>query len=318
MSDMQSPEGVIVVLGTGGTIAGRADAATDHTGYRAGELGVHELLGGVSLPHSVRVESEQVAQLDSKDMDFVTWQRLEARIASHLARPDVRGVVITHGTDTLEETAWFLHRTVQATRPVVLTAAMRPATALSPDGPQNLADALLVAASPHACGVMAVLQGRIHAGCDLRKLHGYRVDAFSSGDAGALALVEEGRVRCFRPWPTPALHPAWKAGRGARGWPWVEVVFSAAGAQARAIDALVEAGVQGLVVAGTGNGTVHRAWDEALSRAQARGVVVRRASRCGLGGVVGTGEGAGVPTAGPLSVPQARVELILDLLPTKG
>lgn len=315
MNSLQSPEKVIVVLGTGGTIAGRAALATDHTGYRAGELVVEALLGGLRPPAGCRLEAEQVAQLDSKDMDFDTWQRLAARVSHHLARTEVAGVVVTHGTDTLEETAWFLHRTVQARRPVVLTAAMRPATSLSPDGPQNLADALVVAASPSARGVLAVLAGRVHAGCDLRKLHGYRVDAFSSGDAGVVALVEEGGLREFRAWPEAGLHAAWPASRTTSAWPWVEVVISAAGAQPRVVDALVDAGVRGLVVAGTGNGTVHRAWADALARARTRGVAVRRASRCALGGVVGAGDAASGQAVGPLSVPQARVELILDLLP---
>ena len=303
----------IVLLGTGGTIAGRAASSADHTGYRAGELQVEELLHGVTRPAGFRLEFEQVAQLDSKDMDFATWRQLAARVEHHLQRPEVAGVVVTHGTDTLEETAWFLHRTVAAPKPVVLTAAMRPATALSPDGPQNLADALQVAATPGARGVLAVMLGRVHAGSEIRKVHGYQVDAFVSAEAGAVALVEEGRVRASRPWPSAELHTAAATARSTEAWPWVEIVFSAAGARAQAIDAMVEAGVRGLVVAGTGNGTVHRGWLQALERAQAKGVVVRRASRCALGGVVGEGDGL-LPSAGHLSVPQARVELMLDLL----
>ena len=310
-SEDHSPS--IVLLGTGGTIAGRSASSADHTGYRAGELQVEELLQGVTRPAGCRLEFEQIAQLDSKDMDFATWQQLAARVEHHLQRAEVAGVVVTHGTDTLEETAWFLHRTVAAPKPVVLTAAMRPATALSPDGPQNLADALQVAATPGARGVLAVMLGRVHAGNEIRKVHGYQIDAFVSAEAGALALVEEGRVRALRPWPEAALHPAAAAARGNDDWPWVEIVVSAAGARAQAVDALVDAGVRGLVVAGTGNGTLHRVWLQALERAQAKGVVVRRASRCALGGVVGEGAGL-MPSAGSLSVPQARVELMLDLM----
>lgn len=321
MSELQNSGAVIVVLGTGGTIAGRAGSPSDHTGYRAGEVAVGQLVHGVAVPAGWQVQAEQLAQLDSKDMDRATWQRLARRVGHHLKRPEVGGVVVTHGTDTLEETAWFLHRTVDASRPVVLTAAMRPVTALSPDGPQNLADALLVAATPGARGVLAVMLGRVHAGSELRKVHGYRIDAFSSGDAGVLGLVEEGRLRMFRAWPEAALHAAAARAHTVEDFPWVEIVTSGAAVRPQAITALVDAGVRGLIVAGTGNGTVHHAWAEVLARAQAQGVAVRRASRCALGGVVGgrveAGEGSAggeAPSAGTLSVPQARVELMLELL----
>src|SRR4051794_9743617 len=125
----------VVVLGTGGTIAGKAASIGDNIGYTAGQVGVADLLGGIEPPAGVTLVAEQVAQLDSKDMSFEVWQKLAQRCAHWLARPDVAGIVITHGTDTLEETAFFLHSVLAATKPVVLTCAMRPATALAPDGP---------------------------------------------------------------------------------------------------------------------------------------------------------------------------------------
>src|SRR5574337_396157 len=223
----------IVILGTGGTIAGAAASAGDNLGYTAGQRPVAQLLQGLPLPPAVTVESEQLAQLDSKDMDHATWQRLAQRIAHHLARAEVDGVVVTHGTDTLEETAWFLQRVLAPAKPVALTAAMRPATALSPDGPRNLADALGAAACAGARGVVAVLAGCVHGAADLRKLHPYRLDAFASNDAGPIALVEEGRLRLLRPWPAgDALGvpvPAPDA------WPWVEVLASHAGARPEAV-----------------------------------------------------------------------------------
>ena len=310
---MPTNDRVLVVIGVGGTIAGRADRPEDHTGYRVGELGVEDLLRGLPRPDGFRIEARQLAQLDSKDMDSSTWQALHACLVETLHRSEVAGVVVTHGTDTLEETAWFLHRCVQARRPVVLTAAMRPASAPSADGPQNLADALAVAAEPDAAGVLAVMNGQVYAGTDLRKVHGYRLDAFTGGDAGPVAVVEEGRVRRFRGWPQAPLHAAPAASVPAAQWPWVELLTSTAGARAEAVDALVQAGVHGLVIAGTGNGTVHRAWTDALARAQAAGVAVRRASRCQLGGIVGAADGL-APSAGSLSAVQARVELMLDLL----
>jgi L-asparaginase len=185
----------IVILGTGGTIAGQAARADDSVGYRAGTLGVQALIDAVPPLRGWPLETEQVASLDSKDMDAATWQRLAQRAAHHLARPEVRGVVVTHGTDTLEETAWFLHRVLAPARPLVLTAAMRPASALSADGPQNLLDAVILAAEAGAAGVMAVLAGEVQGAAELRKRHTLRQEAFRGGDAGPLALVADGRVQ---------------------------------------------------------------------------------------------------------------------------
>lgn len=311
-----SQAGRVVLITTGGTIAGVAASAQDHVNYRAGVLGAAELLASVPGLSEAAVESLTVAQIDSCDMDHATWMRLALVVQAQLARPEVAGVVVTHGTDTLEETAFFLHHTVQADKPVVLTAAMRPATAASPDGPQNLADAVALAgrAAQHgARGVLAVMGGVVHAGADLRKLHGYRIDAFSSGDAGPLALVQEGLVRRLRAWPDSA--PAFAAvlHTDPADWPAVDIVTSHAGARGATLDALVAAGARGIVLAGTGNGTVHTALRAAAQRALHQGVQVMRASRCVAGGVVGAPDGA-LPSAGDATPAQARVLLLLRLV----
>ncbi len=324
---MQNIDRKLVVLGTGGTIAGTSAAQSDHTAYRAGSLAISSLLEGLPGIRSEAIESEQLAQIDSKDMDHATWQRLALRVIQHLARDEVGAVVISHGTDTLEETAYFLHRVVRTTKPVVLTAAMRPATALHPDGPQNLLDAVTVATSPGARGVVAVVAGQVIGAADLRKLHPYRLEAFGSGDAGPIGVIEQARLRQFRDWPDGgvpgATHPALSV--DAALWPWIEIVTSRAGAHARLIDLLVEAKVGGLVIAATGNGTVHRAWDAPLERAIQSGVVVVRSTRCASGALVGDGAdallqtvlGAQVPElagAGSLTPVQARIELMLRLM----
>jgi L-asparaginase len=192
----------IVVFGTGGTIAGMAADAADHVGYRAGALEIGRLLASVPLLSQLPFTCEQVAQVDSKDMAFAIWRELALRCHAALAREDVQGIVITHGTDTLEETAWFLQRVLAPRKPVVLASAMRPASAASPDGPQNLVDAVAVARHDGACGVLSVSAGQVHGAPDIRKVHPYRLDAFGSGDAGPTALVESGRVRELRPWPS--------------------------------------------------------------------------------------------------------------------
>lgn len=309
----------IVVLGTGGTIAGTSAQAGDNIGYTAAQVGVAQLLAAVPGLQALAggaLVAEQVAQIDSKDMDDGVWRALALRCRQHLNDPEVRGLVITHGTDTLEETAWFLQEMLEAHKPVVLTCAMRPATALTPDGPQNLLDAVAVVQAPGAAGVMVVAAGEVHGARYVQKAHPYRVHAFHSGDAGPLGWVEEGRVRLAQNWPLPqdvydlvAIEKIVSA----TDWPWVEVVVSHAGATSRGVDALVRDGVQGLVVACTGNGTIHHALEAALLRAQNAGVRVVRSTRCPEGQVLPK-PGDVFPDSQGLSPVKARVALVLDLL----
>jgi len=317
---MQVSRQKIVVLGTGGTIAGTAVRPGDNLGYTAAQLGVQQLLQAVPGLQGLAaggLVAEQLAQLDSKDMEFSVWRLLAMRCATALADPEVRGVVITHGTDTLEETAWFLHSVLDACKPVVLTCAMRPATALAPDGPQNLLDAVAVAMAAGARGVVAVVAGVVHGAQRVRKVHPYRVDAFSSGDAGPLGWVEEGAVRLVQDWPAVQSKQAPIAIEkiaNCTQWPRVEVVTSYAGANGSLVDSLVRDGVQGIVVAGTGNGTVHHAMESALLRAQAAGVRVLRSTRCPEGQVLPKADDA-LPDSRGLSPVKARIALMLDLLP---
>jgi L-asparaginase len=312
---MQNNASTVVVLGTGGTIAGTAASAADNVGYTAAQIGVASLIAAVPALAGQPIEAEQVAQLDSKDMDHTTWQALAQRIAFHVQRPEVAGIVITHGTDTLEETAYFLHRVLAPTKPVVLTAAMRPATSLLADGPQNLLDAVGVARHPDACGVLVVIGGAVHRAVDVRKQHSYRLDAFGSGDAGAIAWVEEGALRVVGAWPQGEGSGAGVdvIARPAADWPRVDIVFSHAGADDAVVNACVAAGARGIVVAGTGNGTVHQAVQMALQAAQRSGVRVLRCTRCAEGAVVGQPDGA-LPSAAGLSPVKARVALLLELL----
>ncbi len=317
--------GLRVILGTGGTIAGKASRPGDNVGYVAGQVSVGDLLASVPALQGVPLEVEQVAQIDSKDMHFGLWKGLLERLSHHLARDEVHGVVVTHGTDTLEETAFFVHTVLQPVKPVVFTCAMRPATALVPDGPQNLLDAVMLAGHHEVGGVVVVCAGLVHAAEHVAKVHSYRVDAFDSGDAGPLACVEEGSVRWFH---RPAAGSEKPSSGGplpqrvlrAERLPRVVVLTSHADSDGALVEALMQAGqrdpalrTQGIVVAATGNGTLHQALLPALEAAQAAGVRVVRATRCARGRVIPDPSNP-FPDSGGLSPVKARIALALSLL----
>ncbi|HTJ92898.1 MAG TPA: asparaginase [Pararobbsia sp.] len=349
----------IVVVGTGGTIAGAAAKATQTSGYQAGALPVASLLQAVpGLDELARIEGDSVASIDSKDMTTALWITLAQRVQALLARDGVDGVVITHGTDTLEETAYFLHLTLKSAKPVVLTAAMRPATALSADGPLNLLHAVTVAASPasHGRGVLVTFANRIHSAREVAKTSTFSIDAFESPETGPLGWIHDAHVEYerrgerlhtlatpFRLAPPSgeastgqgtergieahdeALATASASGAGPRvaphglgaTLPAVDIVMSYAGVSRVAVDALVAAGVKGIVVAGTGGGSIHHDLLEGLAQAAARGVTIVRASRIGSGHVLRNGAAAddrlGFVCAGTLSAIKARVLLMVAL-----
>jgi len=321
----------VVFLGTGGTIAGTAQDAADNVGYKSGQLELAQVLGQVpGLQEALAgdtMQCEQVAKLDSKDMEHGHWQLLAHRVSEHLALPDVRSVVVTHGTDTLEETAFFLASVLPpellAQKAVVLTCAMRPASSRSPDGPQNLLDAVAVARSAEASGVLVVCAGTVHGARDVQKVHPYRLNPFDSGDAGPMAYVEEGRLRQVRPWLSamPSRRFTLPPNIPADQWPRVEILVSHAGASAAVVHALMApvsvgiAPLRGLVIAGTGNGTMHQALEDALKDALAKGIRVVRTTRCAWGAIVdgSTATGA-LPHFDGLSPVKSRIALMLELL----
>jgi L-asparaginase len=333
----------IVVLGTGGTIAGLSTPEKGAGAYVAGQKPIEDLLAGLAIPPAltgVAIQSEQVAQIDSKDMDLAVWQTLLRRCQHWLAQADVRGVLITHGTDTLEETAWLLQLLLgpvlrELGKPLVLTCAMRPADAPDADGPGNLRDALQVLVDPRAQGVLAVCAGRVMSARAVQKVHATRLDAFRSGgqpDAGQLvgasAGVEGGVRWSSTAEPASALEAPsglLEAALNASAWPRVELLHSHAAASGAMVRTVCDADLarqlglpplRGLVVAATGNGTVHRELEVTLAHAQASGVRVLLATRCAEGGLKAgapAGEGAGFVTT-DLSPVKARLSLMLELL----
>ncbi|CAJ0709986.1 MULTISPECIES: asparaginase [Ralstonia] len=306
----------IAILATGGTIAGSADDAGSAARYRAGAVPIDQLLAAskLGLERLANVRAEQVAQIDSKDLTFDVWEKLVARIRHWIDVERVDGVVITHGTDTLEETAMLLHLTQQTDTPIVLTAAMRPSTSLSADGPLNLLNAVRLAASPSARGrgVLVALNQRVHAARDVQKGHTYAVEAFVSPDTGALGFVLDTQVQFQRVGQRVAaadVLPMPPAGQ----WPWVEVVASYAQPDARVVDALVAAGVKGLVIAATGAGSIHANLEAALNRASQQGVFVLRSTRTGAGVVPALPSADRWASSGTLNPYKARVLLTLLL-----
>ncbi|RKP52822.1 asparaginase [Trinickia fusca] len=308
----------IAVLATGGTIAGSAADAAQTAGYQAGVVGVDRLLAAVpALANIARIHAEQIASIDSKDLDATLWTTLAHRIDALCLQDDIDGVVVTHGTDTLEETAYLLHLVLKTAKPVVLTAAMRPSSALSADGPLNLLNAVTVAASTgaHGQGVLVAFNNRIHCARDVVKTSTYAVDAFQSPEIGALGWVQDGRVDLQRSAVRP--HTTATPFAVASTWPAVEIVTSYAGASRLTVDALIAARVAGIVVAGTGNGSIHASMQAALAEAVSAGIQVVRASRVGSGHVMHNGaapdDRLGFVSAGALNPYKARVLTMLAL-----
>ena len=308
-------QNIVVILGTGGTIAGVAAEGKSDLAYQAAQLSVAALVQAVPELADASLETEQLAQVDSKDMTHAIWQTLTQRVQHHLLRDDVRGVVITHGTDTMEETAYLLHRVLAPKKPVVLTGAMRPASSRQADGPDNLADAVAVAQEPGAHGVLVAMAGIVHGAADVRKAHPHKLDAFSSGDVGPLARFEEGRLRRLRAWPSGEGLGVAVLDADPDTWPMVEIVTSHAGSSGALIDGLARNGASGVVIAATGNGTVHEAIERALHDAAWAGIAVLRATRCSDGAILDAEDAKDRwPTAGALTPAKARVELMLRLM----
>ncbi len=311
----------IVVLATGGTIAGLASSISRPQQYQAGLVPVASLLSAIPKEFidqfQLTVAAEQIAQIDSKDMQETVWIALAKRLWHHLNQADVDGVVITHGSDTLEETAYFLQAVFQPKKPLVLTCAMRPANAPDADGPANLRDALLVAANADLHGVLVVCGGSVHAGHRVQKIQSHELKPFVSLE-GPIARLVAGKFQILRPvpsaeypWPMPTAPEVLQT----QDWPRVELVLNHAGAQGENVRDMLQSSrpPKGLVVAGTGNGTVHQGLEQALKEAQAQGVRVLRTTRCALGQVQALPDDVfdSVPDMTPV---QARVGLQLALI----
>ncbi|MCL2589476.1 MAG: type II asparaginase [Betaproteobacteria bacterium] len=307
----------IHVLATGGTIAGRLVSTGPR--YRAGVLGFEALLDAVpALRGLADYSGEQVANIGSQDMDESLWLKLAHRVNELLASPDVDGVVITHGTDTLEETACFLDLTVRNPKPVVLVGAIRPVGALGADGPVNLLDAVTVAVNPSSVGrgVLVVMHGSLFEARDVTKVSSSALPAFAAPNSGPLGQLIDGRVYYGHRTGLSPKRPVFDISNLDK-LPQVDIVYGYAGASTLPVKALVDAGCRGIVSAGVGNGNLHRDVLAALANASGRGVVVVRASRIPSGLTLRNVEvddnRFGFVAAGALNPQKARVLLQLVL-----
>lgn len=314
----------VVILGTGGTIAGRGASPLQTAGYTAGELSVEELTAAVpGLEQIAQITGEQVCNVASSALTTDTWLRLGRRVNDILrSQPGVSGIVITHGTDTLEETAFFLNLVVQSRKPVVVVGAMRPATAISPDGPMNLANAVRVAAAPQAVGlgVLVVMNDEIYSARDVTKTHANQLHTFRSHDLGALGSIDNGNVSIYH---APTRKHTWQTEFAIDQLPVlprVDIAYTYIGSDNVVVDALVAAGAKGIVLAGAGGGHATPATQAALRQAQQRGVFVVRASRVGTGRILPLKPESQPPTgfigADTLNPQKARVLLMLALTRT--
>ena len=313
----------VTILATGGTIAGSGATSTTTVGYTAATVGVQRLIAAVpELAKIANVSGEQVFQIASENMTNDHWLTLAKRVNVLLAQPNVDGIVITHGTDTLEETAYFLNLVVKSRKPVVLVGAMRPSTAISADGPINLYNSVLLAASQEAVGkgVLVAMNDQIQAARDVAKSNTSTLDAFRTPDLGMLGYIQGGKPFFYRQQLRKHTSETEFDISALQVLPSVEIVYGYANVGPVALDAYVAAGAKGIIHAGVGDGSLAAKVKPALVAARAKGVIVVRASRVGQGILARNGEAnddeLDFVVADTLSAQKARILLMLALTKT--
>ena len=282
----------IVIIGTGGTIAGAGSSAANISAYESAKVAVDKIIAAVpEMGQVANVRGEQIFQIGSESFNDERLLKLAHRVSDLLKQPDVDSVIITHGTDTLEETSYFLNLTLKSDKPVVMLGAMRPGTALSADGPLNLYNAAVVAASPESKGkgVLVVMNDEIHSARDVTKTSSLKVDAFHSL-YGPLGLIVESKAYFYRLPARPHTLATEFDIDQIQALPKVDVFYSHVNMDPVALGAIAALGGKGLIYAGTGNGAVADYMEDALKRVRAGGDVVVRATRTGSGIVVRNGE----------------------------
>ncbi len=311
----------ITVLATGGTIAG-AQAPEGGYGYKSGSFDIKDLISAVpNLGKLAVISGEQVVNIGSQDMNNDTWLKLANRLGEVVAMPSTDAVIITHGTDTMEETSYFLSLVTKTDKPIVMVGSMRPATAISADGPSNLYNGVNVAISQDAKarGVLAVLNDQIHYARNVTKMNTTDVQTFHSANRGLAGVVNTGVITWFEMTDKKHGMSSEFSLQGLTKLPRVDIIYAHAGMDASLIDAAVASGVKGLVIAGVGDGNMTSAALERVTAAAKKGVVVVRSTR--LSGIVYRNneiddDKLGLVASGELNPSKSRVLLMLALTKT--
>lgn len=275
----------IHILATGGTIAGTGSSATS-TNYTAGQVAIGTLLDAVpGIKDIANVTGEQIVKIGSQDMNDEVWLTLAKKINELLKRSDIDGIVITHGTDTMEETAYFLNLTVKSDKPVVLTGAMRPSTAMSADGPLNLYNAVVTAGATASKGkgVLVAMNGLILGADGVLKMNTIDVQTFQSPNSGALGYIFNGKVfynqAPLKKHTTQSVFDV----TSLNSLPKVGIVYSYSNIEADLVTPLLSSGYKGIIHAGVGNGNIHKNIFPVLTEARKKGILVVRSSRVPTG-----------------------------------
>lgn len=282
----------LVIIATGGTIAGAGATSANASAYQSAVVGVDKLIAAVpEIKNVAGVRGEQIFQIGSESFNNERWLKLVHRVSDLLKSSDVDGIVITHGTDTLEETSYLLNLTLKSSKPVVLVGAMRPGTAMSADGPLNLYNAVVVAASKKAVGMgtLVVMNDEIHSARDVSKTSSVKVETFRSL-YGPIGTVVEGEPRFYRAPIRPHTTQTEFDIDKIQTLPEVNVVYTHGNMNRLAIDAFVAGGSKALIWAGFGNGSVPDYMDGVLRETRAKGVIIARTTRTGSGLTVRNGE----------------------------
>jgi L-asparaginase len=313
----------VVIVATGGTIAGAQPKEGD-PGYKSGSLSVESLIKAApGVDKLARLEGEQVASIGSQDMNDAVWFKLARRVNELLAKPDVAGIVVTHGTDTLEETGFFLDLVITSDKPVVLVGSMRPATSTSADGPLNLYNAVAVAADPEArgLGVLVVVNDDLHAARDIQKMNTTDVQTFTSPNRGQIGEAYYGKARYFNKPTNRHTTKSEFSLDGLDAMPRVDIVYAHENADGVLVKAAVAAGAKGLVLAGVGDGNATKEMIDALAEAAKKGIVVVRSTRVGSGivrrNIELNDDVLGFVSAMELNPQKARILLRMGLTKTK-
>ncbi len=312
----------IAILATGGTIAGAGDSAIK-SAYSAGAVTVDKLLAAVpAINDMATIKGEQISSIGSQEMTNAVWLKLAKRVNELLANPDYDGVIITHGTDTVEETSYFLDLTVKSKKPVVFVAAMRSSTSMSADGPLNLYNAVSVAINKETAGkgVVVVMNDEIHSAREVTKVNTSSVNAFASPNAGKLGTVYYGNVHYYmQPLRKHTLDTEFDI-TNVKELPRVDIVYAHPNDTDIFVNAAVKAGAKGIIHAGMGNGNPFPLTQDALGEAVKAGVVVARSSRVGSGRTTlhneVDDEKYGFIATDSLNAQKARVLLMLGLTKT--